>query len=256
MSYFIFKEGLLFLATPFPLSLILMVSGMFLVLSRRRLRLAGTLVAVAVGLLFFFSVPFVSMGFIGGLERRYQELPADDLTKWNSVKYIVVLGAGSSPDPAIPLTSRQYRPQLARVIEGMRIYHKRPGSQLIVSGGALRRTPDAEIMGQFLREMGIREADILKEADSLNTFQQALNIKKMIGEEDFFLVTSAVHMPRAVALFQEAGLHPIPHAADRRYRRIKSLWAGLRPRSESLWDSETAIYEWYGWIKSRLLGQL
>ncbi|MBI2067956.1 MAG: YdcF family protein [Deltaproteobacteria bacterium] len=257
MSSIFFKDLLLFFGFPFSLSLLLIGSGLVLFWGRRRMKLASLLVISGAGLLLLFSLPLVSMSLVGSLEKRFADLPGDDLgnPEWASVKYVVVLAGGSSPDGTLPITSRQHYAQLARVIEGMRIYLKRPGTKIVVSGAAFNGRPDSEVMSQFLKEMGVKGGDIIEESRSLNTFQQALYLKKIVGEEKFFLVTSAVHMPRSAALFQKAGLHPIPHPADHRYRKPGWL-VGIRPRVESLWISETALYEYYGLLQSRLLGRI
>ncbi|SHL66298.1 DUF218 domain-containing protein [Chryseobacterium contaminans] len=65
--------------------------------------------------------------------------------------------------------------------------------------------------------MGVADADIIKEDQSMNTYQNAKfsnEILKKIGVSNIYLVTSGFHMKRSVALFQTFGLKPIPQASD------------------------------------------
>ena len=52
------------------------------------------------------------------------------------------------------------------------------------------------------------------EINSSNTAEQAVAIKKMLNNEPFYLVTSAIHMPRAMTLCEQQGLHPIAAPTD------------------------------------------
>ena len=74
--------------------------------------------------------------------------------------------------------------------------------KLIVSGGDVRLTKGAELMARLAMELGIDEKNIMVEKDSLDTNDEAKLIKDMVKDNRFFLVTSAGHMPRSMALFK------------------------------------------------------
>ena len=57
--------------------------------------------------------------------------------------------------------------------------------------------------------MGVNPPDIILESASRDTEEQARLIKPMVGREKFFLVTSASHLPRAMAMFHKLGLEPV-----------------------------------------------
>jgi uncharacterized SAM-binding protein YcdF (DUF218 family) len=63
---------------------------------------------------------------------------------------------------------------------------------------------------------------IVLETGSWDTDDQAAALRPIVGDDPLVLVTSAVHLPRAMALFRGQGLDPLPaptqHQAAARFR--------------------------------------
>jgi uncharacterized SAM-binding protein YcdF (DUF218 family) len=76
----------------------------------------------------------------------------------------------------------------------------------------------------------------------------------MVGQDSFFLVTSAYHLPRAMALFQKQGLTPIAAPAGHLVRQAPNWSPGFFPRSGGLHNMEIALHEYLGLAWARLLG--
>jgi uncharacterized SAM-binding protein YcdF (DUF218 family) len=79
----------------------------------------------------------------------------------------------------------------------------------------------------------------------------------MIGREKFFLVTSAAHMPRSMALFKKRGMQPIPAPAD--FRAPNTQSSGLVrffPGVWSLGQSQIALHEYLGLVWAWLRGAI
>ena len=133
----------------------------------------------------------------------------------SSVKCIVVLGGGHISDPKIPITSQISGATLVRLIEGIRLHKKIPGSKIILSEGKVFDVAaGSEAMAEVAKAIGISQEDLILESESKDTADEARIIKPMIGDDKFILVTSAVHMPRSVAMFERLGMHPIPAPTD------------------------------------------
>ena len=112
-------------------------------------------------------------------------------------------------DPRLPANSQISAAALRRVVEGVRLYKAIPGSKLLFSGGRVfDPVPEAEVMAQIAVLLGVKPQDIMLEADSRDTAEEAEIIAKMMGREKFILVTSAAHMPRSMALFKSAACSP------------------------------------------------
>ncbi|NLW71329.1 MAG: YdcF family protein, partial [Chloroflexi bacterium] len=66
-------------------------------------------------------------------------------------------------------------------------------------------------------DIGVPENALILENESQNTYENALKAKEILTEleiEQILLVTSAMHMPRSVALFEKQGFEVIPLPVD------------------------------------------
>jgi uncharacterized SAM-binding protein YcdF (DUF218 family) len=239
---------------PFPLFFYLAL-GSAALLWWQKARPARILITTAVAVLMIAGFPPLSDFFVTSLEGKYSPLSDEEISaQGENVRYIVILGGGYCGRTDLPLTSRHSPSQLFRVIEGMRLHRLVPGSRLIVSGGGGVPT-EAEGMSDLLQSLGVKKEDLLLEPRSGNTYEEALFVREMVGETPFFLVTSAIHMPRAVALFEKAGLKPVPSPAEYLSTRDKPT-RSLLPSLGALRGFEAALYEHLARLKERLLGRI
>lgn len=104
-----------------------------------------------------------------------------------------------------------------RTLTGYLVY-KKTHLPIIVSGGAVfGDVSDAKAMANMLKELGVKQNDIIEENKSKDTRQNALfvaQICKTKGYKTIILVTSAYHMKRALSFFKQTGLKIIPYPAD------------------------------------------
>ena len=93
-----------------------------------------------------------------------------------------------------------------------------------------RRPPESQLIADLLVELGVPRSALILETGSRTTRENAVNtaaIFKEHGWRNGLLVTSGVHMPRALATFQKVGLSLVPAATD--------IYAGP-PRLDTLLD--------------------
>ena len=253
---FMFKKIVGPLFYPVPLCLEILALGLFLLWFTRRQRAGKVVVTVGVGLLAFCSLSFGSHLLLQPLEHRYPPLIKPSASQ--SVKWIVVLGGGVSSDPQLPLTSRLSEGSLYRVLEGVRLYKQIPGSKLVLSGGAVFDSPvEAEGMAKLAPILGVDPRDLVLETASRDTEDQARLIKGIVGRDKFVLVTSASHLPRAMALFQKQGLNPIPAPTGHFLHQESGAGPlGFFPEAKNLLGGEAAIHEYLGLAWARLRGAI
>jgi len=67
--------------------------------------------------------------------------------------------------------------------------------------------------------LGVNWQDIYLDHLSKDSKDQAKEVKKIVGNHRFLLVTSAAHMPRVMALFAKQGLTPIPAPTNYRVKK-------------------------------------
>lgn len=262
---FFLKKAVSRLLFPLPLTVLILVAGLILVWSERRRKLGAALLTAATLLLLLFSTSAFSTAILRPLEDQYPPLgPAQlDALDWESADTIVVLAGCVVGFPDAPITRQVGGPPLARLVEGIRLYHACPHCTLVLSGGG-GCDPDApvEVLTnyRFATAFGVAGEDIVIERASQDTDDQARILADMLGEKPFVIVTSASHMPRTMALLEAQGLHPIPAPTDHAtglyglFSREAFGIESIYPNSDALRATERAIYEYLGLLWFRLAG--
>ncbi len=208
---FLFKKIAAAFVLPLGFSLVLLVIGWSLLFFRRRQRAAKV---------------FIFAGFWPWCFPPWARLP----TCWSSrSKNNIRPWTSPGPGPILwPCWEGAYqrkgpdktaaalnRASFIRLAEGVRVHRLIPGSRLILSGGrGFARVSESEVMAETAVRMGVSRKDIILENKSADTEDQARLVKPIVGKGRLVLVTSAVHMPRAMALFRKAGMEPVPAPVD------------------------------------------
>lgn len=180
---------------------------------------------------------------------------------WKKSNGIILLGAGliQLPDhqgvsPTIIADSRINK--AASLYQACNSTHNH--CTIIISGGDILHlgiTESATYQNQLIH-LGVKKTDILLEAQSVNTYQNAVMTKKLLSSYSFdqlFLVTSGVHLKRASLLFLKNDVMTKPVMAD--YMQAQCSWL---PKAfnfvildsaihEYLGIAEFYVYEWMGW---------
>lgn len=255
-TMFLFKKIIAPLFFPVSVCLEIMILGIYLLFFTKKQKTGKAVMLIGVILFASLSYGAVSDKLLKSLEYQYPPLAlnsASDIP--SSVKWLVVLGGGHTSDHRIPVTSQISDESLVRLIEAVRLFKKLPGSKLILSGGrSFDPVPEAETMALLAQAIGVNRQDLFLEMSSRDTKDQAKNIRSIVGDNKFILVTSASHMPRTIALFKKLGMDPIPAPAGHRVKQSSGLSPqDFYPGSGALSKAERAVYEYLGiaWAKLR-----
>lgn len=174
----------------------------------KRIKLAKVFVIGAFFILFLFTISPLPIYMVRYLEQRY---PVYEPTKADSTLNILVLGAAHVNNEELPPLQRLSIPLLGRVTEGIRLQHIQNGKIIFSGFSRANNSPHAIAMAQTAVSLGVNPADTLMLIKPQSTIEEAMAYKKRFGtDKKFILVTSAIHMPRAMRIFTEAGLKPIP----------------------------------------------
>jgi uncharacterized SAM-binding protein YcdF (DUF218 family) len=115
---------------------------------------------------------------------------------------------------------------------------------------AATNDPAAPSEGALMREEairgGVKPESILLTGRVLTTEDEARDVSQMPGIHSILLVTSAIHMPRAVLLFRARGLVVSPFPTDQKTMSPGSVALDSIPTAHGLRDSEEAMREYYG----------
>ncbi|MCX7934275.1 MAG: YdcF family protein, partial [Planctomycetota bacterium] len=247
-SVFLLKKIVAPLLFPLPICLLCLLAAAFLcwrgrVKSGRWLLAAGT---AMLALMCFAGLPEAA---VRSLELRYPPLTAPlPAAEAERIKWIVVLGGGVVSHPDLPALSRLTSQTRSRLLEGVRLLAFFPGARLLLSGGRVfEPESEAAVMAAAAAEIGVPAEKIAIEEIGRDTAEEARAVAATIGSDACALVTSAVHMPRAMREFAAAGLHPLPAPCD--YLALpNAAWspADFQPRASRAYLLECAAYEYIG----------
>lgn len=224
--------------------LLLGITALFVSPIRRLSRWAFVLA----GLIYFIlgSGP-VSTYLMKGLEFQYPRL--GDAISNPDIHDIVVLAGYAESLEDMPVSARINSAAAYRLLEAVRIYQRAPETRQIWITG---RQQVPAIMKQMLIEMGIPEADIHLDSASDDTLASAYAMARQLKDAPIYLVTSAGHMPRAMAAFEHTNLKPVP-APTHYLSRINILQFAYLPTPEHLQRSDRAIFEYLAGLRDAML---
>ena len=251
---FLFKKLIGPLLAPYPLFLGLLGLGVLMLWFSSRRRFANILVTIAAAGFFLLSYPALWDGTIHSMESRHPPL-AMRQTDLSGVQWVVVLGGGGIMTDSLPATSELSSPSLARLVEGIRIQKSIPHARLLVSGDS-----DGVMSREAAQMLGVDPAQIVLESKARDTEEQAMEIKSLVGNDRFVLVTSALHMLRSMGLFAKQGMTPIPAPADffikpRQHSRSRPGERFL-PTSDGGPKADALFHEWLGIVWAKLNGRI
>lgn len=223
----------------------------------------GSVMAVrclAVGLVlvyFTFASPIGANTLVGLLEEA--ATPSADCAQPSGASVFFVLAGGMTGEPA---SEKDYvRLKLAslrRVLGAARLARELPDSLLIMSGGAGRAVREADLMGSLAVTLGIGRDRIMVERESTSTYESAMrapSILRTVPGRPVFLVTSAMHIPRALAVFRSSGIAACPYPLD--WQQIYPAPAeAFLPQLSALVKGTAAFHELLGYAGYWLTGKI
>ena len=224
-----------------PSQLIVIAAVLAAVLWRRPI--ARKLAGVTVGLFLLFGLAPLGYLLNKPLERRF-EIPAGIA----DVDGIIVLSGAEQ----VRLSELYSQPQLSgagdRLTTFLMLAAAHPGARLVHTGGV-----QSQIARSLLLGAGVEPERMVFEDRARNTCDSAPAARELVApgpEERWLLVTSAAHMPRAVACFRAINWHVIPYPAD--FRSGSTMWSyDVLGNLETL---DLAVHEWLGLVYYRVRG--
>jgi uncharacterized SAM-binding protein YcdF (DUF218 family) len=186
------------------------------------------------------------------LESRYA--PVIDPRAAEPYDAIVVLMAWTTPAGGLIPFPRISESLFNRLDEAWRLYRIRP-KPIVVSGGHVDpfTAPENEnqIARDYLIRWGVPKEHVIAEDGSRDTFQSAIAVQKILrqkGWKRYLLVTSAVHMPRSMLVFQSIAPQAIAAPGD--FTATFSP-AGILPSEDAADKLLASAYEYIGIVNYR-----
>jgi uncharacterized SAM-binding protein YcdF (DUF218 family) len=252
---FIISKLLWFIAAPGNFLLLVLVAGVLLALWSGRRRGFALIAVATLGFLVIATLP-IGPWLTAPLENRFpMSVPPA------RIDGIVVLGG--SIDPGVSLARGQVALLSAagRITETVALARRFPAARVLVSGGDGRINPralsEAGATRDLLTQLGVAAERIELESVARNTYENATlsyAAARPKPGETWLLVTSAMHMPRAVGCFRRAGWTIVPYPVDYRSSTTIGTLPGLL-LADDLVLVNLAAKEWLGLIVYYWLGR-
>ncbi len=242
-----------------PMSLVAICLLLGFILSFRQKRFWSRSFLLLGGLLLFL-VGFTTFGYllIAPLEARFVR-PAEPV----HIDGIVVLGGGMDGEVDDARQGWELNQSGDRIVETVRLALAHPEAKVLVAAGPavfpVVQEPEAYAARRMLLAFGIPADRIVLDDKSRNTEENAQFAKGLAGAapgQNWLLVTSAYHMPRAVGLFRKAGFAVIPWPADYLSSGVEGVRIKPDQPAENIMVATTALREWTGLIGYKLVGKI
>ncbi|MGD9901822.1 MAG: YdcF family protein [Vicinamibacterales bacterium] len=238
----------------YPTSMALLLIALAAVAPARRRRLRQSLGVAAVAVLLVCGNGWVVTAMVRHLEGRHR--PPNPMPRADA---IVVLSGGilsrTPPRPSVELGDAGDRLVYAALLFKQGVAPGIVCTGNVATGGVAPR-PVAEDMAELLTVLGIASDAIVTETQSENTRDHAVTVCPLLRERGaarVLLVTSALHMPRAMGVFRrgcpDLELIAAPtdfRAPDERPAPWYRTTVALLPTPRSLLDFSDAAHEYVG----------
>lgn len=232
-----------------PLPLIVLACFIAMVFFQlKRVLLAKTILIFGLVSLYLMSIQPIAFALASPLEYahpKYENQP---------VEFVIVLGGGHKSDLRQPVTSLLHQISLNRLMEGIRIKQLNPGAKLLLSGyQGTDSISNAEAMAKVAQVFGVSQSDIILNPNARDTSEEAGHWAKRIEDRPAVLVTSALHMKRAMKLFKQHGKELYTGPTGHRTHDKKLSWRSFIPSPSNLDLVTRAWHEYLGivWLNLR-----
>ena len=230
--------------------------------TRKRPRLARTAAIVGFVLLFAASTPLISHPLVSAIESQsVNEVPP---TVADAI--VVLSGGATAAEPPLPFIELG-GPTANRLLYAAKLYRDGKAPLVILSGGQLPwdkgLPPQSAQMAEAIEMMGVPASAIIEESESGNTYENAVRTKAILDQHSLhriILVTSALHMPRALGLFRDQGVETFSAPTDfisvatRSGSSFPELMLALVPSAQTLDQTTQALKELLGAAVYRIAG--
>jgi len=211
----------------------------------------------------FFLILFFSNPFLAHQAMEFWQTPPKTIQTLAKYKIgIVLTGVTMEYEPK----DRVYFNKGAdRIWHTYLLYKEKKIEKILITGAYSKKETESESskLQTFLLEVGVPKEDIWIENRAVNTYQNAIFSKELLDKknlslEKHLLISSAFHLPRAIACFQKAGLTVESFSTDFYTEKPYhlSFRKALFPSVQALSQWNTLSKEIFGYMVYAVLGYL
>jgi uncharacterized SAM-binding protein YcdF (DUF218 family) len=149
-----------------------------------------------------------------------------------------------------------------RIIAASELARRYPDARIVFTGGNSNLiaggSVEADFVIRFFKELGVPRDRLIVERKSRNTAENVAFTKQLVtpkAGERWVLVTSAMHIPRAVGVFQKAGFAVDAYPVDYQTTGTKDLWTLSGSLMDGIHKTDLAVHEWVGLLVYWMAGR-
>lgn len=192
------------------------------------------------------------------LERQYPDPPALPVQQYAGV--IVLGGALESGYVSEGTQEPQVNGGAERMTTVLPLLRQAPDLAVVFTGGQGEYfgsgPSEAERARRFFVQLGLDPQRVRLEDKSRNTYENAVFTARLSGidlQKPWILITSASHMPRAMAVFRKQGWNVTPYSVDFN-TGLSTPWTSYSLGISGKWN--IALREYIGILAYRMTGRI
>jgi uncharacterized SAM-binding protein YcdF (DUF218 family) len=214
-------------------------------------------VAISAAALLAIGLLPIGAWLLAPLENRFPPSPVLP----RQIDGVIMLGGSIDHDLTVARRQLVLRDPGERFVALVGLARRYPEARLVLAEGkgslGPRELEEALPAKPFFADLGIDRGRVIVEYQARNTYENGLLTKRLVNYQagqQWILITSAWHMPRAVGVFRKAGWPVIPYPVDYRTNGTFIKHRGLDLKG-GLERFSLAVREWVGLAVYRLLGR-
>lgn len=252
--FFLISKVLSFLIKPIGLIFI----SLFLIWKNRKSKRVKTYI-LGSGLLFYI----LSNELIINELCLLYEYPAIARSEIKTHDIGIVLTGGLMNEEKAPVENLFLGNHADRFAQALLLYKEKKIQKILITGGDLKLISrpiksEGKLAAEFLIKCGVNPEDIILEGKSVNTYQNAKFtaelLRRQYPDQRYILLSSAVHLPRAIDCFKKQKLAVTAFGTDYMAKKRRLLWVQLIPSGYALQDAQTLMHEWAGQLTYKIMG--
>jgi uncharacterized SAM-binding protein YcdF (DUF218 family) len=252
--FFILSKTLNYLAMPLVMVVLLMIVSLLL----RNARWKKRLFWCGFGLLLFFSNEFIANEVM-----RAWEIDATPYAAMQEPYTWGIVLTGVTNNDQEPADRVYFSHGADRVTHTVELYKKGLIKKILITGGEGRLLTQArnesDEMLQVMVMMGVPTTDIVVERASRNTYESAINVKKLLADDTSrkLLITSAFHMRRSKASFDKQQIACDVFTCDfYSHPRYFTFDVLIMPKVDAILTWQKVLKEWTGMMAYKAMGYI
>ena len=221
------------------------------------LLLVGTIIAIVIA---WTPLPY---WLLRPLESHYPVFDPRKLDLTQSIRGIILLGGGVNASRGDQPNGPIFTSAGSRLFVALELAQLFPQASILLSGGVPDLLTDksyseAGLTRDLLIRLGLPAARIVLEEKSRDTFENARESEKLFANptDRWLLVTSAAHMPRAMASFGTRAPQLIPCCADYKTQGASDDDRFFGSAAHGWLCADIAAHEWLGLFAYSLSGRI